>query len=115
MATKPQIDLNQFSAEELTQLIQTAEAKRQEKMEEARSSLLDEMRQRAESLGLSLDEIFGQSSAKAPERRTRRDAGKPALVKFRGPGGEEWSGRGRPPGWLTKAEAAGKKRDSFRV
>ncbi|WP_376099560.1 H-NS family nucleoid-associated regulatory protein [Roseomonas sp. CCTCC AB2023176] len=118
MATKSridQMDLDQLSAEELTQLIRTAEEKRREKQEEAKASLLDEMRRRAEALGLSLDQLVGGGEARAPARRTRRDAGKPAGVKFRGPGGEEWSGRGRPPTWLTKLEATGKKRDEFRI
>jgi len=36
-------------------------------------------------------------------------------VKFQGPNGETWSGRGRTPRWLTALEAEGKKRDSFLV
>jgi len=35
--------------------------------------------------------------------------------KFRGPGGETWSGRGNAPRWLVALEADGKKRDSFLI
>jgi DNA-binding protein H-NS len=31
-----------------------------------------------------------------------------APVKFRSPDGETWSGRGRPPRWLSALEAEGK-------
>ncbi len=40
---------------------------------------------------------------------------KPAVVKYRGPNGEEWSGRGRPPVWITEALDQGKSREDFVV
>jgi DNA-binding protein H-NS len=56
---------------------------------------------------------YGITAADLGEKKGAR---KPAKVQFRNPaGGEEWSGRGRTPKWLTAAEAAGKSRDSFRV
>ena len=36
-------------------------------------------------------------------------------VKFRGPNGEAWSGRGRVPGWLAALESQGGSRDQFRL
>jgi DNA-binding protein H-NS len=39
----------------------------------------------------------------------------PVAVKFRGPNGETWSGRGKPPNWLTSLEAQGRHRDEFLV
>jgi DNA-binding protein H-NS len=48
-------------------------------------------------------------------RRTRKDAGEPVPVKFRGPNGETWSGRGRMPKWLQAAEANGESRDKYLV
>ncbi len=37
-------------------------------------------------------------------------------VKFRGPNGETWSGRGKAPNWLTSLEAhQGRHRDEFLV
>ena len=35
--------------------------------------------------------------------------------KYRGPGGETWTGRGRAPRWLTALEADGKKRESYLI
>ncbi|WP_408906151.1 H-NS family nucleoid-associated regulatory protein [Muricoccus roseus] len=36
-------------------------------------------------------------------------------MKFRGPNGEAWSGRGRLPKWLQVAEAKGRKKKEVLV
>ncbi|HRD87707.1 MAG TPA: H-NS histone family protein [Accumulibacter sp.] len=36
-------------------------------------------------------------------------------VKYRGPNGESWSGRGKAPNWLTSLESDGRHRDEFLV
>ncbi len=41
--------------------------------------------------------------------------GSPAPIKFRGPNGETWTGRGLMPRWLAGQVAAGKTRESFAV
>ncbi|MDM8356158.1 H-NS histone family protein [Pandoraea communis] len=35
--------------------------------------------------------------------------------KYRGPNGEEWSGRGRQPQWLTAALEQGKTKEDFAI
>lgn len=109
-------DLDGMTAQELTALIQAAEAKRLEKQGEAKASLLAEFRERATQLGLSFDQVMpaGASSSGAG-RKTRKDAGAPVAAKFRGPNGETWSGRGRMPKWLQAMEAEGRKRSEFAV
>jgi len=42
-------------------------------------------------------------------------AGRKVAIKYRGPNGETWSGRGLAPRWLAALEAKGKKRDKFLV
>jgi len=42
-------------------------------------------------------------------------ARKAAPIKFRGPNGEAWSGRGKLPKWLKAATANGQSVDAFRV
>jgi DNA-binding protein H-NS len=104
--------LDAMSVQELVALIEQAESKRAEKMEQARRGLLDEFRKRAAELGLSLDALLpSASSAKAEKRST----GDKLPVKFRSPNGEAWTGRGRLPGWLKGLESTGKKRDDYRV
>jgi len=39
----------------------------------------------------------------------------PVAVKYRGPNGEEWSGRGRSPQWLTRALEEGKTKEDFAI
>ena len=41
-------------------------------------------------------EDCGLKQQKSSNRQKRS-----ALIKFRGPNGEAWTGRGRPPGWLA--------------
>ncbi|WP_407927987.1 H-NS family nucleoid-associated regulatory protein [Belnapia arida] len=36
-------------------------------------------------------------------------------MRFRGPNGEEWSGRGCLPKWLHAMQAEGRNREEFRV
>jgi DNA-binding protein H-NS len=114
---KRQFDLDSLSAQELTALIEAAEAKRAEKQDEARNALIEEFRSKAAQLGLQLETLLpgGAPPSAPPTRRTRRDAGGSVPVRFRGPNGETWSGRGRMPKWLTAMEAEGRKRDEFRV
>jgi DNA-binding protein H-NS len=38
-----------------------------------------------------------------------------APVKFRGPNGETWAGRGRTPAWLCTIESEGSSREQFRI
>ena len=120
MAGKADIDLDALSVQQLTTLIQDAETKRREKLEDAKAQLLADMEQRAAEMGLTLEAVLDHQASPAPAprsggRRVRKDAGSQVAAKFRGPNGEEWSGRGRPPSWLTALEADGKNREEFRL
>ena len=50
--------------------------------------------------------------APAQSRRTKT---RKVAPKYRGPGGETWTGRGNAPRWLAALEAEGKKRESFLI
>jgi len=41
--------------------------------------------------------------------------GTPAPIKYRGPNGETWTGRGLMPRWLAAFVALGKSKESFAV
>lgn len=111
-----------LSYSELGELISMAEQERGGKLEEARRSLMAEVEQKAASIGLTAEQLFGISRG-APEKQKRgrkaeqpqHRTGTPAAVKFRSPSGQTWSGRGRKPTWLTQAEAAGQSAEEFRV
>jgi DNA-binding protein H-NS len=118
------VDLDQMSEQEVMEMIKAGlehlppsrfgevidavYAKRREKEAEAKETLLTEFRERAMQMGLSFDALFGA-------RRTRIDAGVPLTPKYRGPGGEVWSGRGRQPRWITELEATGHDKEEFRI
>ncbi|MCK8786762.1 H-NS histone family protein [Roseomonas sp. NAR14] len=120
MATKQTIDLDSMTAEELRALITAAEAKFAEKREDALQALKTEMEERAKQLGLSVGDLFGYAPPESHDsarggRKPRKDAGKTIEPKYRGPNGEEWTGRGRKPKWLMAAEADGKDPEQFRI
>jgi DNA-binding protein H-NS len=116
------VDLDGMTVEQLTALIAAAEAKRREKREGEVAALREEVERRAAALGISPDELFAKTERQSTAgkgnrtRKSRSDAGAKRTAKFRDPEtGEEWSGRGRPPGWLTAQEAKGKDRKEFAV
>ena len=117
------VDLDRMSVQQLTAPIAAAEAKRREKREGAVTALRAEMERRAAELGLSASDLFAQTARQETtgqgtrRRRPRSDAGvkRAVAVRYRGPGGEEWSGRGRTPRWLAAQEAEGRNREEFAV
>ena len=115
MAAKAGFDLGQMTVPELIALRDAAEAKRREKLESAKEAVLAETTAKLAELGLTLEEVLPDRPAVASGRKVRKDAGTTAAAKFRGPNGEEWSGRGRLPRWLRALEAEGKTRDQFRI
>ena len=118
------IDLDRMSEQEVMDLIKTAlerltparlsevidavGEKRRAKEAEVKEAFIAEIRERALEMGLSFDALVGA-------RRTRAGAGQPITPKYRGPGGETWSGRGRQPRWLSELEASGHEKQEFRI
>lgn len=112
------IDLDGMSAPELKSLLNAVEAKLSEKIEAEKAAILDEASEKLAAIGLSIDSLFPSrpSSSAFPVRRGRgAGPGAPVPVKYRGPNGETWSGRGRTPTWLSALEDQGKSRDQFKV
>ncbi|MDB5414742.1 MAG: uncharacterized protein JWR10_3077 [Rubritepida sp.] len=106
--------LPSLSMEDLGALSAAIEKTRQDMATAGRSALLEEFRTKAGRLGVSLEELIGRG-APAKGKATRGDAGKKVAAKFRGPNGEEWTGRGRKPNWLTMLEAHGRSADEFLI
>jgi DNA-binding protein H-NS len=103
-------DLDHLTVPELTALIEAAQAKRQEKMEGAKISLLAEFRDKAAELGLSLQALLASPKPKQ-ERKPRVTKGEKVAPKYRHPEtGDTWTGRGREPGWIK-----GKNRQDFAI
>jgi DNA-binding protein H-NS len=100
--------LDRLAPARLSEVIDLVRSKRQAKEDEIKQALLTEFREKAAQMGMSFESLF-------PGRRARSDAGAPLAPKYRGPGGETWSGRGRMPTWLSALEATGHKREEFRI
>jgi DNA-binding protein H-NS len=96
-----------LTVQELRATRDLAEQKRQAKLEEAKSAVLEEMKGKLSELGLTLNDVV-------PTRRTRKS--KPSVsVKYRSPDGETWSGRGHAPLWLRQLELQGHSREEYAV
>ena len=90
----------------------------EKEIEEARQAELADAIRRAKQLiaehGLTAADLGfklagGLTGATGARIRT------PVAVKYRGPNGESWSGRGKAPNWLTSLEAQGRQRVDFLV
>ena len=114
----PAADLDDMTVAELTALRDAAEAKRLEKLDDAKNAVLAETRAKLAELGLTLEAALptpASSGQGGQGRKKRSDAGQPLAVKYRGPSGETWSGRGRIPKWLQTLKAEGLSREEFRT
>lgn len=94
-----------LSAAELTELVAAAQRMRDKKTEEERQKLRAEFEQRAAKLNLSVEDVMREPES--PKKKT--------APRYRGPDGEEWAGRGKPPKWLTLLEAGGRNREEFKL
>lgn len=106
------VDLDGLTVPELRALAKNAEAKAHQKTEAAKLAVLDETRAKLAELGVDLDSLLKAPSSKKASRGVQPAA---LPVKFRGPKGETWSGRGKLPAWLVEAEKQGRKREEFKV
>lgn len=107
--------LPDMSAEDLADLIAAAEQAQKAKRDDALRELRAEFHRmeadfeaRAAKIGATLDDL------RMPEPRPGRKGSK-VPVMYRGPNGEEWSGRGKAPNWLKALEAASHSRQDFRA
>jgi DNA-binding protein H-NS len=96
-----------LSPQELLTLRDQIERRRQGKLEEAKSAVIEEMKGKLSALGLSLNDVV-------PSRRPRKTKSS-VSVKYRSPDGETWSGRGHAPLWLRQLELQGHKREEYAV
>lgn len=110
----PTPDLEAMSLDELTQLIEDAQAVVQRRRKEARGEILRRWQEEARRYGLTMEDIL-PSHEGPPARKTRVDKGSPLPVRYRGPSGETWTGRGRVPLWLRELETSGRSRAEFEV
>jgi DNA-binding protein H-NS len=80
-----------------------------------RDVIAEELRNRAESLQRTIDQLVGPTSSANNEHRRAPRKGYKVAPKYKGPHGEKWSGRGKTPRWLTVAMSDGKQLNDFLI
>jgi len=97
--------------------IQSQIAKLQKQAEEIKlqefQAAVEDIKAKMAAYGITVADL------QAGKSRARKASGgktsTPVAIKYRGPNGEAWSGRGLMPRWLSAQVAQGKSKESFAV
>lgn len=103
------MDITTISTVDLKAILEKIPAEIKRREAEDKKRIRKELEELAKKSGYSLDELLGEAAEKVAKIR------KPAQIRYRSPEGHEWSGRGRSPGWMVEALAAGKSKQDFAV
>ena len=106
MAKNGTIDLSRLSLEELQTLARDIETEIVSRREVERERVLNQMRELAASLGLTLEEVVKGERNKGTIAPKYRHPANPVLT---------WSGRGKRPAWVNEAVAGGMTMDDLAV
>ena len=108
----------------LRQQIAELEKQATELQRKSRPAILAELREQIAAYGITAEEL-SRPAAKASKPRQPLDKSvshakskKPAVpspIKYRGPEGQGWTGRGTVPKWLKDLIAQGKAREDFLI
>jgi DNA-binding protein H-NS len=104
---KTGFDLSKLSIEELQSLARDIEAEIVNRRVVEKERVLNQMRDLASSLGMTLEELMRQEGI----------SGSTVPVKYRHPEnpGLTWSGRGKRPTWVNEALASGMKLEDLSI
>ena len=106
------MDMKEFLAElNALEATEAEIAERKSKMENNRAAIVAEIKALVCSLNIAPGELFAADALSSKQRKTRT----PVQAKYRGPNGEEWSGRGITPRWLNDMIAQGRAKEEFAV
>jgi DNA-binding protein H-NS len=113
-AAPASFDVAAYSFEELQDIRRLADAELEARRAHEMEALRVKVTESAQSLGVTVEELFGFQTAARAKRVTKHARGKQP-AKYRGPGGEEWSGKGPAPKWMKPLLAKGKKKEDFLI
>jgi DNA-binding protein H-NS len=104
--------LDRMSVEGLNAVVAAAREKLQSRQAEEQEEFLREVREKAARLGMRVELLPLQGASGSKKTR-----GGPGMVapKYRGPDGNTWTGRGRPPKWMEALMASGRKKEEFLI
>ena len=67
-----------------------------------------------DAYGITVDDL-DRARGRTRKQASATKSGNPAPIKYRGPNGETWTGRGLMPRWLAALVDAGQAKESFAV
>jgi DNA-binding protein H-NS len=106
------LDLSAYSFDALLDLKKEIDSEVESRKAREIQALRARVTESAQTLGVSVLELFGLHQQ--AKRETKHPRGKQP-PKYRGPGGEEWSGRGPAPRWMKPFLAKGKTKADFLI
>jgi DNA-binding protein H-NS len=109
----PELDLSAYSFDELLALKKEIDGEVESRKAREIQALRVRVTESAQTLGVSVLELFGLHQQPA-KRETKHPRGKQP-ARYRGPNGEEWSGRGPAPRWMKPFLAKGKTKADFLI
>jgi DNA-binding protein H-NS len=109
---QPVLKFSTYSFSELLEIKQNLEGEIQSRQANEIEELRAKITGAAHALGVTVEQIFGLPSGK---KRVTRHARGPQPARYRGPTGEEWSGRGPAPRWMKPLLAKGKTKEDFLI
>lgn len=109
----PSLDFSAYSFDELAEIKKGLDSEIESRKAKEVEALRAKVTESAQTLGVSIEDIFGLSPQRE-KRQTRHARGKQP-ARYRGPGGEEWSGRGPAPRWMKPLLAKGKTKEDFLI
>jgi len=103
------VDLKSLSLAQLLDLQKAIPAELEARQKGERQKLLNEFREKAKAMGVSLEELMGVGKVRARKSK--------AAAKYMHPAnpGLAWSGRGKRPRWVNEWVSSGKSLDQLRV
>jgi DNA-binding protein H-NS len=106
-------DFSRYSFSELVEMKKELDRELESRKVEETDNLRAKVTESAHALGVSIEELFGLRSQRGP-RQTKHPRGKQP-AKYRGPNGEEWSGKGPAPKWMKPLLVKGKTKADFLI
>jgi DNA-binding protein H-NS len=109
----PQLDFAAYSFDDLLEIKKEIDGEVESRKSKEIEVLRAKVAESAQTLGVSIHELFGL--APQPTKRETKHARGKQPPKYRGPNGEEWSGRGPSPRWMKPLLTKGKTKDDFLI
>jgi DNA-binding protein H-NS len=110
------LDFSKYSFADLLKMKRNLESEVKSRQAHEVKELRAKVTEVAQTLGISPQELLRPVSVphRQPARKTKHVRGRQP-AKYRGPGGEEWSGRGPAPRWMKPFLAKGKTKADFLI